>query len=89
RVVLHAPPSPAPGDPPAPGALPADDPLAGLALEPVTRPANPPATGDLNNPLLRGETVPATYQPSTTAPPTVRLEVGRVRSEPVPFPFSP
>jgi hypothetical protein len=91
-VLLYAPPPaqpPVPGAPPDPGALPADDPLAGLALEPVTRSSNPPVPGDLDNLLLRGETLPATYVASTTPPPAVTLEVGRVRSEPVPFPFTP
>jgi hypothetical protein len=89
RVVLRGLRPSTPGDPPVPGALPADDPLVGLPLEPVARSANPPAPGDLDNPLLRGETPPVSYVPSTTPPPAVTLEIGRVRAVPAPFPFTP
>jgi hypothetical protein len=87
-LVLYGPP-PAPGSPPDDDALPADDPLVGLPLEPMVRPSNPPVPGEFNTPLLRGETLPATYVASTTPPPALSLDVGRVRSEPVPFPFTP
>jgi hypothetical protein len=89
RLVLRGLRPPAAGDPPVKGALPADDPLVGLPLEPVAKSANPPAAGDLDNPLLRGETPPAGYLLSTTPPPVVTLEIGRVRAVPVPFPFTP
>jgi hypothetical protein len=89
RLVLRGLPPPAPGGPPAKGALPADDPLFGLPLEPVAKSANPPSAADLDNPLLRGETPPAGYVLSTTPPPVLTLDIGRVRAVPVPFPFTP
>jgi hypothetical protein len=89
RLVLYGPPPRKPDDPAAEGDLPADDPLVGLPLEQAVKPNNPPAGGDFDTPLLRGELLPDTYQPSTTPPPTVHLEVGRVSSGPKPFPFTP
>lgn len=88
RLVLYGPPPAAAGDGSGPGALPADDPLAGLPLEPVTRSQSPPVPGDLDNPLLRGQTVPATYLRQSLQQP-LEIEIGRVRAISQPFQFDP
>lgn len=58
------------------------------ALEQVTRSSAPPLPGDLDNPLLRGESVPPGYTMSSASP-TVTVPIGAVRSVPAPFTFWP
>lgn len=55
-------------------------------IEQLTRPSNPALTSDLDNPLLRGETAPNSYIPSTTIT-QVTVDVGkeRVLTEDVPY----
>jgi hypothetical protein len=82
RLLLHAR-LPAPGAPtPPPGA----DPLADLPREVLARSAAPPLPADLDNPLLRGQTVPAGYTTATNRP-AVTVPLGRVLITP-PFTFA-
>jgi hypothetical protein len=69
------------------------DPAAGAGdpasppLEPVTRSSVPPAPGDLDSPLLRGETPPAGYVAAARL--ALTIPVGRVLAQAAPFPFTP
>ncbi|MGH3824082.1 MAG: hypothetical protein ACRDRA_14820 [Pseudonocardiaceae bacterium] len=58
------------------------------ALEPVTRSSAPPLPSDLDNPLLRGESIPIGYTVSSASP-TVTVPIGELRSVPAPFTFWP
>jgi hypothetical protein len=73
ELVISGPPAGAPPGPP---------------LEPVPRSSAPPLPSDLDNPLLRGEALPAGYQVSTTRP-SLAVDLGRVSTQPSPFPFTP
>lgn len=69
---------------PAAGAgVPPDPPL-----ERVTRSSAPPLPTDLDNPLLRGEAIPAGYVQSSAAP-IVTVALGAIRPVPTPFVFWP
>lgn len=72
QLVMYGP----PGEPPDP------------ALERIVRSSAPPLPGDLDNPLLRGESVPPGY-PVSSASPTVTVPIGAVRRVPAPFTFWP
>ena len=61
---------------PDPGAVDPRDPLADLAVEPVTRSSAPPTAQDLDNDLLRGITPPSGYRRSPDV--VVTLTVGKV-----------
>jgi hypothetical protein len=73
RLVVHGPAAAAPGAPP---------------IELVPRSSAPTVPGDLDNPLLRGETVPDGYQESAARPP-LSVPVGRIHIEHAPIRFSP
>lgn len=79
-----------PGGPPLPTpeqlAL---DPLADLPVEEVPRSSSPQLPGDLDNPLLRGESLPAFYVASTAPVTTVTADIGGLRPLRTPLPFSP
>jgi hypothetical protein len=75
QLVLHG---------PAAGAgVPPDPPL-----EQVARSSAPPLPADLENPLLRGESVPPGHTQSSSSP-IVTVSIGEVRSVPTPFTFWP
>ncbi|MFT3971759.1 MAG: hypothetical protein QM695_16145 [Micropruina sp.] len=58
-------------------------------VEAVARPSNPPLPGDLDNPLLRGRTVPAGYVPNTAVLPPLVVKVGEEMVLPADVPFNP
>ena len=79
-----------PGGPPLPG--PAElqrDPLADLPVETIPRSSAPPLPTDLDNPQLRGASLPPWYVPSTAAVPTVEADIGDVLLLATPVQFRP
>lgn len=79
---------PAGPPPPTPQEL-ALDPLADLPLEAVPRSSSPPLPSDLDNPLLRGASLPPFYVPSTAPVPTEDVDVGDLLLLRKPLQFSP
>lgn len=78
------------GDPPPPAKSPEPDPKdrsADLLSEVIARPSNPPAAAELDNLVLRGETVPAGYVANheTAEQPTVALGAETVLKDAVKF----
>jgi hypothetical protein len=79
-----------PAGPPPPSAQEmALDPFADLVLEAVPRSSSPPLPAEIDNPLLRGRSLPPFYVPSTAPVPTVDVAVGDVLLLRNPLQFSP
>lgn len=74
--------------PPTPEEL-ALDPLADLPVEEVPHAPAPPLPPDLDNPLLRGESLPPSYVVSTAPVTTVAVDIGDLRLLRAPLQFSP
>jgi hypothetical protein len=69
RLAVSAPRKPALVDP--------EDRLADLVSEVVARSSNPPTSAQLDNAVLRGETVPRSYVGNRAVPRRARVEIGR------------
>ena len=74
--------------PPTPQEL-ALDPLADLPLEAVPRSSSPPLPSDLDNPLLRGASLPPFYVPSTAPVSKEAVDTGDLLLLRTPLQFSP